>query len=91
MRNRRGQIKATRTFVAAAGAAQAELAAGERLLAKLVARAFAADHPELFPRHGQDSPGRALPPRRMSLSTTRGRAPGFLENGEDNGRDNPDG
>jgi hypothetical protein len=33
-----------------------ELAACESLLARLVAQAFAADHPELFGRKGRDVP-----------------------------------
>ena len=43
-----------RSFVIASSeTAQAEVAAGEGLVANLIARAYAADHPELFPVHGQ--------------------------------------
>ena len=89
---KRDKITVSRRYTVAQGEeAAAEFEAAERILAKLIARAYAADHPELFPLHSQDSPGRALPPGRMSPPTTRGCAPGFLEIGEHNAPDSLDG
>lgn len=39
-----------------------DLAAAERMLARLVARAYAADHPELFGKHTDSSEDHSGPP-----------------------------
>ena len=82
---RGSRFRVTRRFVAAAGEdAQAEFKAAEALLARLAARGFTANHPELFGGVVETSSG-PLPTARAEVATptTSGCGPDRSEIGDD--------